>query len=43
MEDVKGMYFEELEKVEELDAAGCGAAFGVGFFVGVVIYVGLAT
>lgn len=43
MEKDKAIYFEELEKVDELDASGCGAAFGIGFFVGVVIYVGVAT
>lgn len=43
MEDVKDMYFEELETVDELDAAGCGTAFGIGFFGGVIIYAVILT
>ena len=43
MEEVKEMYFEELETMEELDAAGCGAAFGIGFLGGVVVYAVIAT
>lgn len=42
--DMEKLHFEELEIVEDLaDASDYGAAFGIGFLVGIVIYVGLAT
>jgi|GEM_PF-1724934 len=40
---VKDMYFEELENIDELDAAGVGAAVGIGYVIGLIIYVGIAT
>jgi hypothetical protein len=42
--DMENLYFEELEKVEELsDAKDYGAAFGVSFCVAIIVYVGYAT
>jgi hypothetical protein len=42
--NMEKLHFEELETVEDLaDAADYGAAFGIGFLVGVIIYVGIAT
>lgn len=40
--NMRNLYFEELEKVESLDAKDVGAVFGVGFLVGVICYVGYA-
>ncbi|MCX7842478.1 MAG: hypothetical protein N2489_05315 [Clostridia bacterium] len=40
---MKNLYFEELEKVESLDAKDLGAVFGVCFVIGVLVYVGIAT
>lgn len=39
---MSNLYFEELEKVESLDAKDLGTVFGVGFLIGVVCYVGYA-
>lgn len=39
-EQVTSLYFEELERAEELfDAKDYGAVFGVGFLAGVIIFV----
>lgn len=41
---MKEVYFEELEVVESMaDAKDLGSAFGIGFLVGIIVYVGIAT
>lgn len=37
------LYFEELEKVESLDAKGLGTFFGIIFVATILVYVGIAT
>lgn len=39
---MENLYFEELEKVESLDAKDLGTVFGVSFLIGIVLYVGIA-
>ena len=39
---MSNLQFEELEKVEEMDAKDLGAAFGVAFVASIIVYVGIA-